>query len=278
VHDAFYRLDGERYLPTELTRGPWDPESQHAGCPAALLGREIELFRDRDDGGLEQVAGGATPAALGPDFQVGRITFEILRPVPIEPLTASAQLVRPGRRVALCEATLASEENEVMRAKAWLIRRGGIDLPPSEEETEAVPPGPDRGESSRPPGFEEVGYHGAIDYSFVFGSWTDPGPATAWLRMRCPLVEGEEPSPLVRVLVAADTGNGISWMLDWNRFLFINVDLSVHLHRLPAGEWVCLESRTLAEPNGVGLADTRLYDERGPIGRAAQTLLVAERS
>jgi hypothetical protein len=260
---AFYRPDGPRYVSTELTRGPWDRDFQHAGPPAALLGREIERLRDRD------------PEDLGPEFQLARITFEILRPVPIEPLTVSAALVRPGRRVALCEATLASEADELIRAKSWLIRRGYVELP--DEEPEQDLPGPDQGEPSSPPGFDETGYHDAIEYSFVRGSWTEPGPATAWMRMRRQLVEGEEPSPLARVLVAADTGNGISWALDWTRFLFINVDLSVHLHRLPVGEWVCLESRTLAEPDGVGLADTRLYDERGPIGRAAQTLLVAER-
>jgi hypothetical protein len=35
---------------------------------------------------------------------------------------------------------------------------------------------------------------------------------------------------------------------------------------------------TLPETNGVGMADTLLLDKRGPIGRAAQTLLVADRS
>jgi len=92
-----------------------------------------------------------------------------------------------------------------------------------------------------------------------------------------PLVEGEEPSPLQRVLTVADSGNGVSGALDYRRFLFINTDLSVHLHRMPEGEWVCLEARTFPEPNGVGLADTALYDERGRIGRAAQTLLVRAR-
>ena len=69
----------------------------------------------------------------------------------------------------------------------------------------------------------------------------------------------------------------VSVALDWRRYLFINVDLSVHLHRMPEGEWVCLDAVTLPEGNGVGIADTRLFDERGAIGRAAQTLLIAER-
>ena len=116
-----------------------------------------------------------------------------------------------------------------------------------------------------------------MEYRFVSGRFLEPGPATVWMRMRHPLVAGEQPSPLQRVLIAADSGNGVSATLDWSRYLFINVDLSVHLHRLPAGEWVCLDAITIPEPTGIGLADTALYDERGPIGRALQTLLVRER-
>jgi hypothetical protein len=116
-----------------------------------------------------------------------------------------------------------------------------------------------------------------MEYRFVSGAFLEPGPAIVWMRMLHPLVEGEDPSPLQRVAVAADSGNGVSAALDHRRFLFINTDLTIHLHRLPDGEWVCLDARTWPEPNGVGMADTLLLDERGPIGRAAQTLLVASR-
>jgi hypothetical protein len=116
-----------------------------------------------------------------------------------------------------------------------------------------------------------------MEYRFTSGAFVEPGPATVWMRMGLPLIPGEEPTPLQRVLAAADSGNGVSAALDWTKYLFINVDLSVHLHRMPEGEWVCLDAVTLPEPNGVGMADTRLFDERGAIGRAVQTLLVAER-
>ena len=123
----------------------------------------------------------------------------------------------------------------------------------------------------------DVGYHSAMEYRFSKGGFLEPGPATVWLRMRVPLVAEEEPSALQRVMIAADTGNGISATLDWDKYLFINVDLSVHLHRMPQGEWVCLDAVTLPEPNGIGIADSGLFDEGGAIGRAAQTLLIAER-
>jgi hypothetical protein len=257
---AFYEPDGDRFRATELTRGPWDPGAQHAGPPAGLLARELERLGE-------------------PGARVGRITIEILRSVPITTLEVAARIVRPGRRVELCEATLADEGGELMRATAWRLRSAPVALPDDAlEPAAAVTPRPEEAEPKEffPTG-ESVGYHTAMDYRFVRGAFLEPGPATVWMRMRHPLVAGEEPSPLVRVMVAADSGNGVSAALDWRRYIFINVDLTVHLHREPAGEWVCLDAVTLPEPTGLGLSDTLLSDERGRLGRAAQTLLVGER-
>ena len=117
-----------------------------------------------------------------------------------------------------------------------------------------------------------------MDTRFVSGGYTEAGPAVVWMRMRVPLVEGQEPSALDRVLVAADSGNGVSGPLDYARYVFINTDLSVALRRLPVGEWVCLDSVSYAETDGVGLSDTALLDERGLIGRATQSLLVRSRA
>jgi acyl-Coa thioesterase superfamily protein/acyl-CoA thioesterase superfamily protein len=273
--DAFFVPDGDVYVPTALTRGPWDPDSQHAGPPAALLGREIE----RLEGGSGR--------------HVGRITFEILRAVPITPLRVGARLVRPGRSVELVEGTLADQEGEVIRAAAWRLRTEEVQIPdglasadgpgligssPSTLRPGFAPPSAAEAQPGRfPPTGQEVGYHTAMEYRFLRGGFTDPGPALVWMRMRQPLVAGEEPSPLQRVLVAADSGNGVSATLDWTRYLFINVDLTVHVHRSLVGEWVCLDSITIPEPNGVGIADTALYDEQGPVGRAIQTLLIDQR-
>jgi hypothetical protein len=255
VPQPFFSRNGERFVPSEATRGPWDPGAQHAGPPSALLGRAIERCQPRAD------------------TRVGRVTLEILRPVPLEPLAVEARVVRPGRSVELLEASLSGPDGEVMRARAWRLQAGGAELATA---AQAPPPGPERGSPGDffPTG-ERVGYHTAMEYRFVSGGFLEPGPATVWMRMRVPLVEDEEPSPLQRVLVAADSGNGVSAALDWRRYLFINTDLSVHLLRPPDGEWVCLDAVTHVD--GLGLSDTELWDERGRIGRAAQTLLVRAR-
>jgi Acyl-CoA thioesterase C-terminal domain/Acyl-CoA thioesterase N-terminal domain len=259
--EAFYEKAGDRFVATELTRGPWDPGAQHAGPPSGLLGRE-----------LERVPGGE-------GFQLARVTFEILRSVPIGPVRVEAEVVRPGRSVQMLDASLAGEDGaELIKARAWRIRTGELEIPEGVETTPAAPPGPDEGDV--PEFFEtgqSVGYHTAMEWRSVGGGFLDPGPATVWMRMGCELVAGEQPTPLQRTLVAADVGNGISAVLDWRRYVFINVDLTVHLERLPEGEWVCVDAVTLPQRNGVGTAESVLSDERGRIGRAAQALLIAER-
>jgi hypothetical protein len=257
---AFFLPDGDdRFVATELTRGPWDPRFQHAGPPSGLLVRAVERCPSE------------TP------MQVVRIALDILRPVPIGPLTVAAEVARPGRNVELIDARLRDEDGVVVRASAWRIRRTELDIPRPDDGPSM--PGPEQGE--RKPFFPtgiEVGYHTAMDWSFVSGGFQDQGPAEVWLRTTVALVAGEEPSPIQRVLIAADSGNGVSGALDYHRYLFINTDLVVSLHREPEGEWIGMDARTVPEPTGIGLAATILHDERGPIGRATQSLLVAERA
>jgi Thioesterase-like superfamily len=259
MSDAFYLPDGEdRFLATELTRGPWDPRAQHAGPPAALLGRAVERFGERAD------------------LHTARVTFEIMRPVPIAAVQVAARRLRDGRSVDLVEASLTAGGAEVMRATALRIRGAELPLPPGLGEARRLP-GPDQGrqEPFFPTG-QEVGYHTAMEWRFVAGSFLEAGPATVWLRMRHPLLPGETPSPLVRVLAAADSGNGVSAALDYRRWLFINADLTVYLTRPLAGEWVALEAATTMA-DGVGLATSVIHDEQGPVGRGLQALFVDRR-
>ncbi len=260
--ETFFLNDGDRFLPTELTRGPWDPRAQHAGPPAALLGWAAERHGERAE------------------MRVTRATFEILRPVPIAPLELTTTLLRGGRNVELVGASLASQGGEVMRLVALRIRTTRLELPDGGPPAAAgAPPGPEQG-TPLPffPTGSDVGYHTAMEWRFVEGGFLEPGPATAWLRMRHPLLPGEEPSPLQRVLIAADSGNGVSTVLDWRSWLFVNCDLTVYLQRPPVGEWVCLQARTTVDDAGTGLAESMIYDLHGPVARGLQSLFVAERN
>ncbi|MFF7357103.1 MULTISPECIES: thioesterase family protein [Streptomyces] len=259
--EAFYEREADdRFLPTAYTRGPWDADSQHAGPPAALLALAV----------------GQRPGAR-PDTRVVRLTYEIMRPVPIRPLTVVTRVLRAGRSVELVEAVLTPDGGrEVMRATALLMKTVPDSVPQVSPGRQV--PGP----STAPPAAFfpvpwEQGYHTAMDVRFAAGSFLEPGPATAWMRMRVPLVSGEEITPLSRVLTAADSGNGVSAELDFSRYVFVNADLTVGLHRHPVGEWVCLDARTMVDGAGVGLAEAALHDEKGPLGRSTQSLYVAAR-
>jgi len=187
-------------------------------------------------------------------------------------------VVRPGKRVQLVEASLSGEGGKLMRATAWLLRKQELELPEGAVDDSPPPPGPEEGWT---PEFfatgQDVGYHTAMEWKAVAGAFVERGPATVWMRMRQALVAGEEPTPLQRALVAADVGNGISAVLDWRSHVFINVDLTVHFERMPEGEWVCVDAVTRPQPSGIGTAESVLSDERGRIGRAAQSLLIAGR-
>jgi acyl-Coa thioesterase superfamily protein/acyl-CoA thioesterase superfamily protein len=260
VPDSFYVADGEQIRATELTRGPWDPDSQHAGPPAALLGRALERLPE------------------GEDFQLARLTFEILGPVPIGAVDVEARLARPGRSVQLVEAELAVDGRARMRVRGWRLRKSELELPAAAIVAEPPPPPPAgaSGGGFFPTG-QEHGYHTGMEARFLEGGFREPGPARVWLRMRYPLLAGERPTQLQRTLIAADIGNGISSSLPFERWVFINVDLTVQLERLPVGEWICVDAVTRPHPNGIGSSDSVLLDAEGRIGRALQTLIFSER-
>ena len=257
VTDAFFVPLGEnRYQATSHTSGPWAPELQHAGPPAALIGRQLERTEPRDD------------------LVLSRITFEILHAVPVGELTVSARVVRPGRSVELLEARLEAGGREVVSARAWRVLRAPADTPATPLSYE---PPPLPGEEAPMPDQLRSGYLRAIEWRPVRGGFLEPGPGAAWTRLRYPLVEGEEPTGLQRLLAVADSGNGISGTLDMREWWFINPELTVHLEREPSGEWICLDAATSMQPGGAGLAASVMSDEHGPVARGTQTLYVGRR-
>jgi hypothetical protein len=255
VSALFVPAGTDTWLPTDLARGPWDPNALHGGPSAALLARALEPL-------------------LAP-LQPTRLTVELLRPVPVAPLHVIARLTRDGRKVRLAEARIEHEDTLVASAIALAIRTKRLTVP---EQATHRPPGPHEGvEPDRSLDPYDAFHNAGVEHSFVRGEFGVPGAATDWLRLRTPLVPDEEPSPLQRVAAVADFGNGISGLDVMNDLLFINPDLTIHLSRLPAGEWVCLDAASRYEPTGIGIAVSNLHDEIGPIGRSIQSLLLDQR-
>ncbi|WP_242903208.1 thioesterase family protein [Actinomadura terrae] len=257
--EAFYRpLGGGLFASTPATAGPWSPDAQHAGPVAGLFGRVLERH--------EPV----------PGTRVARVTLEILGPVPVAEVAVTARVVRPGRRVTLLEAEMTHAGRPVARATAWRILAAPERLP-SVRHTPAPPPMPD----TTPPleAWESAhldGYLSAMEWRVVKGALGRPGPGTVWARQRVPLVAGEADRPLVRALVLADSASGVGSQLDLAKWLIINTDLTVALHRDPVGEWLCMDAALHTSARGSALCEATLADRDGDIGRVLQTLLVDE--
>jgi hypothetical protein len=259
VVEAFYEWrGGNRFRSTTATTGPWDARFQHGGPPAALVARAL--------------------AALGPPshHRLARLTVDILRPVPVAEVRVRTRTLRASRQASLVTGVLEADDQEVLRITGWRLApaAGGI---PAVAEPAGPPPLPPPGPQVDWPHAGTDGLISAVEWRFVSGAPGIPGPAQVWARPRPALVAGTETSGLERALIVADSGHGLSAVLDAGAYLFINVDLTLLLHRHPVGDWIFLEAGTVISPSGVGMAETRLSDRQGRAGSCLQTLLVAPR-
>lgn len=256
VPDGTLDDGSERFVPTASAAGPWSPDAQHGGPPAGLLTRALERL----------------PEAA--DRVVGRLTMELLGPVPVAPLVCSARVLRRGRSVLMGEAVLhdPAAGRDVATARAWLFPRG---TGPGEVGP-APAHGPADGVVKASPATWHPGYVEAVEWRWTAGSVDTLGPGTAW--MRAPeLVEGESTSPLARMMTCVDSASGVSAALDVTQWGFQNTELTVHVLREPVGEWVCVDAETTLGPGSVGVATSTVLDRLGPVARSAQALLVVRR-
>lgn len=255
--DALYELDGDHVVPNAITAGPWAADAQHGGAVAAILARTVERV----------------PSPV--PSEVVRLTVELLRPVPIRPLRAEATTVRPGKKVQLVDARLTADGVDVAAARALRIRSQHTEVPAQESQPERGGPPDTPAPVDR--SVVRLPYAEAFDLHFTNGSWSELGPVTMWTRLRAQVVAGEEPSPLQRTCAAADFGNGVSRILDFETHVFINPDLTVSLARVPVGEWIGFEVASHLSSDGYGQAESLIFDRSGPVGRATQSLLVEAR-
>lgn len=269
MDDALFTvLDEDRVLPTERSRGPWSPDALHGGPVAAIVARAAE----------------AALRATGSDaVAASRFTLDLERPVPLAPLVVRAEVVRPGRKVQVAEVVVTDDAGRrLVRASVLAIRRQPLDLPDDRIAPDDVLPPPREAAVDAEmwkPMADVVAFHkDGVQHRFVGGGgMMELGPSTDWIHLAVPVVAGEEPSALQRVVAAADFVNGLSGVLPFDRWTFINPDLTVTLHRLPVGEWVALRAVTRLDPDGVGTAEGELFDEHGRLGRCVQILIVEAR-
>lgn len=260
----YYRVladaeDGtQRFASTTRTEGPWSPTMQHGSPPAALLTRAIEQCEPR------------------PGSRLARVAVELLGPIPVDEITVRARVDRPGKRVELVTAELEADSPRgpriVARAHGWRIATG--DTAAVADDEPALAPRTDT-EVGWDPSYFGNGFVDSIDIRAARSDVDSPtGPMRRWVRTAHPLVEGQTDTPAVVLLLAADLANGVGARIDPRKWTFLNTDLTLHITRLPEGEWIGIEARSTIGPDGVGLCRADLFDERGRVASSAQILEV----
>lgn len=260
MSDSFFTTtDDDWFQPTAYTRGPWDEHACHAGPPTGLLARAMER--------------------LLPDFRLTRLTVNLQRPIPFAGFTVEAQIVRQGRTVSMTEASLVDATGRTVITAAGLHLRPAdpVDLPTcsrnmGDPETAREGPFPISGTLHGKPAFNGDG----VEVRYPIGQDARPGPTCAWMKT-VPLLPDEIASPFQRMCPLADCGNAFARNAEPQEVTFMNADLTLVLHRDPVGEWLGTDSVSYWESNGIGLADALLFDARGVVGRALQTLVLRKR-
>ncbi|WP_092807743.1 thioesterase family protein [Rhodococcus globerulus] len=252
----------ERFATTQATVSIWGPTLQHGAPPSALLVRALERCGAREG------------------TRLTRVVVEILGPIPIADIEVRSWIERPGRRIELIVAELWAtapdgSSRAVARGTAWRMETAD-----TTDVLHVVDPPLEPRETGTPGvlgGMWNIGYLETLDWSWIAEIGCE-GTGKVWARPKPVLVEGEEMTALERLFAIADISNGVGAKLDPAHWTFLNTDLTVHIFRVPEGEWVGVSAETTTGPDGVGMCAGVLYDEQGAVGRIAQTLQIRARA
>ncbi len=256
--NAIFRLDGDRVWTSPLAGGPWDPRAQHGSPPAALVAWIAASL--------------PTPVPM----RLARLTIDLMRPVPLAPLTFASEIIKEGGKIQLCAVRLFADGIEVVRASVLKIRIAENDIPAEAMTPPLDVPGPEACAEDVMDSARNV-FLGTMSMRPAFGRFIEQGRAAIWFRANVPLIEGEPLSPLLRAVIASDFCNGTSPSLDFSKWTFINADLTINLARYPAGDWILVNAESYSGRDGAGLSIARLADAQGYFGRVIQSLVVGPR-
>jgi hypothetical protein len=256
--EAVYRVDGNRVEVSNNAAGPWDPSMQHGSAPSGLAVWAAEAI--------------PTPVPM----RIARVTIDLMRPVPLQPLTLEREILRQGRKIQLCEVRIQADGVVVATASVLKIKAQTLALPDDIADLPVELPGPEQSRPD-PAQFSSSAFVTGMSVRSARGKFGEKGPGAIWYRVDRPLVEGCGVSQAMRAVISADFCNGTSAALDFREWTFINADLTVSMAREPVGEWVLLDADCWIGSDGAGLAMARLADTRGYFGRAAQSLVIEKR-
>ncbi len=255
MRDAFYRnLGGGSFESTLHAQGAWNPLEQHMAPISGLLTQCLLECQPR------------------PEMRLGRVSFDILGMIPGGQFEVTTSVIRPGRTIELLEARMEAGGRTAIVARAWRLSTQETGEVAAVEDPRIPGPdsaGPHEGMTAWPGGFIR-----SLEVRVIPGH--RPGRGQVWLRNPHSTVHGQNTPDVVRLIGMMDAANGIAARVPpgADSWMFPNVDLQVHLHRIPEGEWLGLDTRVTFGADGVGLTSSVVHDLSGPFGRTEQILTV----
>ena len=250
----FERVGSSAFRATSHVGGAWATHEQHIAPALGLLVHAVQVDRDarRTDG-----------------LVIGRLSFDILGTIPIDVVDTGVRVIRPGRNVELVEATLSHGGRAAVLARAWLLRPGDS----GRLAGTALPRIPQPGELQRWEG-ATVWPGGFIASVEVRRRQLEPGRAAFWVSPSVSLIAGEEVGGLASTAGLFDIANGMTVRVSPQEVAFPNLDLTAHLFRQPAGDWLGFDTTVSFGPDGLGLTSSVLHDTAGPFGTMSQILTI----
>lgn len=260
--DYLIDVDGDVVIPSDLCGGPWSPDAQHGSAVAAILGRAIETVE--------------TPVPMRP----ARFTVDLLSPVPLEPMRQVTRVVKAGKRIAVVDAELHHGNRLAARATCLLMRDGARypvadapgappDLAPPPTEASEPPFG-----GADPDDLELPGFARAMHFTRTRGTHLGGVPAAIWIGLRCRVARDEPLTPFQLAATASDMGSILGGFLDFREWRTINADITMHLLRLPVGDSIGLDGEFRADPGGVGMSASTMFDTGGLFARMTSSTFI----
>lgn len=255
--DHIFAIDGDRAIPTAWAAGPWSQAMMHGGAPAGL----VVWAAERE----------SSPAPM----RVARLTLEMMRPVPLVDLTIETEILRQGRKIQLCLVRLKAAGAVVCQGQVLRIREA--DLADAERLVPLDVPLPDACEQSATRENSINNFGAGYEMRRAYGGFGEIGPGAWWFRQKRAMIAGATSSPAMLAASAADFVNGVGSALPFDKWTFLNADLSVNFARAPRGEWILNKAESWISADGAGVAMARLADCDGYFGTATQSLVIEPR-
>jgi hypothetical protein len=264
---AMFLRDGDDvFVGTTLTQGGWDPRHMNGAAVLALLGHCLDDV--------------PTLVPMG----VSRFTADLARPLPIGPrLHVVQEVIREGKKLQLVQLRVIVDDVEHAWATALRLRVADHSDWPGLPQSSATTPtagelltARDQLTSMRSANPNLPGFLHAIDL------WRAPrrdGKGSGyWARLDTPVVAGEPQRSTAFITFAFDCANLMGIENPMANVTMINPDVTAHVLRPPADEWVAVTGETYVDHSmGRSMTLATYSDSQGMYATGSLSQLVQPR-